>query len=258
MAQIINIQVRRDTAANWSTTGTTTNGNAGNPILNSGEFGFETDTGKFKLGDGTNTWNLLTSYYTKTGIPLGAASLDSSGKVPVTQLPASVLGALNYQGTYNAATNTPALVSSSTTKGYYWKTATAGTSLGYTWNIGDLVVDNGSTLDKIDGIASEVVTVAGRTGAVTLAATDISGLATSATTDTTNAANIGSGTLVVARLPALTGDVTSLAGTGAFVLTASGATAGTYTNATVTVDAKGRVTSATAGTPLTSINGGTA
>ena len=90
MAQTINIQVRRDTAANWSTTGTTTNGNAGNPILNSGEFGFETDTGKFKLGDGTNTWNLLTSYYTKTGIPLGAASLDSSGKVTATQIPTAL------------------------------------------------------------------------------------------------------------------------------------------------------------------------
>jgi len=45
------IQLRRGTSSEWS---------VNNPILASGEPGVETDTGKFKLGDGTTTWNALT------------------------------------------------------------------------------------------------------------------------------------------------------------------------------------------------------
>lgn len=48
------IKVRRSPAAAWT---------AANPVLASGEIGFETDTGKFKIGDGTTTWALL--YYFK-------------------------------------------------------------------------------------------------------------------------------------------------------------------------------------------------
>ena len=45
------MQQRRGTAAQWVST------NSGNgPILNAGEIGFETDTNKFKIGDGTNHW----------------------------------------------------------------------------------------------------------------------------------------------------------------------------------------------------------
>ena len=42
--------LRRDKAANWS---------AKNPILREGEEGYETDTGKRKVGDGTTEWNNL-------------------------------------------------------------------------------------------------------------------------------------------------------------------------------------------------------
>lgn len=44
------IQLRRDTAANWT---------ANNPILADGEEGFETDTKKRKVGDGSTAWNSL-------------------------------------------------------------------------------------------------------------------------------------------------------------------------------------------------------
>jgi hypothetical protein len=44
------IQIRRDTAANWTST---------NPTLASGEIGFETDTNKLKIGTGSTAWTSL-------------------------------------------------------------------------------------------------------------------------------------------------------------------------------------------------------
>jgi hypothetical protein len=41
------IKVRRDTAANWT---------SNNPTLAAGEIGFETDTGRFKIGTGSTAW----------------------------------------------------------------------------------------------------------------------------------------------------------------------------------------------------------
>ena len=110
----------------------------------------------------------------------GYASLDSGGKVPIGQIPSSVIGALNYQGTWNASTNTPTLASGTGTKGYYYKVSVAGTTSidgNASWNVQDLIAFDGTAWDKIDGIASEVTSVAGRTGAVTLAVADVSGAA---------------------------------------------------------------------------------
>lgn len=46
----VQIQLRRDTASNWA---------SANPILASGEMGAETDTGRFKVGNGSTPWNSL-------------------------------------------------------------------------------------------------------------------------------------------------------------------------------------------------------
>jgi hypothetical protein len=48
------MQQRRGTAAQW----VSTNGGAG-PVLNAGEMGWESDTNKFKIGDGVNNWTSL-------------------------------------------------------------------------------------------------------------------------------------------------------------------------------------------------------
>jgi hypothetical protein len=87
------------------------------------------------------------------GVANGVATLDAGGKVPVSELPAAVLGALSYQGTWDASTNTPTLTSSVGTKGYYYVVNVAGnTNLnGITdWQIGDWAVYNGTVWQKVD------------------------------------------------------------------------------------------------------------
>lgn len=114
------------------------------------------------------------------GAPNGTATLDSGGHIPTSQLPSAVLGAMSYQGTWNAATNTPTLTSGTGTKGWFYKVSVAGSTTldGISqWNVGDEIAFDGTTWDKFAGIASEVVSVAGRTGAVNLAVADVSGAA---------------------------------------------------------------------------------
>jgi hypothetical protein len=50
MAVVTQIQVRRGTASQWTST---------NPTLAAGEWGFETDTGKVKIGNGSTAWTSL-------------------------------------------------------------------------------------------------------------------------------------------------------------------------------------------------------
>jgi hypothetical protein len=91
------MQQRRGTAAQWISTH-----NGDGPILNPGELGFETDTGKFKIGDGLNHWvdldyfldeseiNNITGDYvlaSTLGQNGGVATLDGSGKLTSSQIP---------------------------------------------------------------------------------------------------------------------------------------------------------------------------
>ena len=65
------MQQRRGTATQWTTA---------DPVLNAGEIGFETNTGKFKIGDGTNHWEDL-QYFTDAGASGGSIE----DYVPLTQ-----------------------------------------------------------------------------------------------------------------------------------------------------------------------------
>lgn len=80
MAVVTQIQVRRGTAAQWTST---------NPTLAAGEFGFETDTNKIKCGTGSTTWNSLSYIGNEgdiTGVTAGTglSGGGSSGTVTVS------------------------------------------------------------------------------------------------------------------------------------------------------------------------------
>ena len=65
------IQVRRGTAAEWITS---------DPTLSEGEIGFETDTGLFKIGNGSDAWTTL-DYAGGGGEPVNSESSIISGRM---------------------------------------------------------------------------------------------------------------------------------------------------------------------------------
>lgn len=92
-------------------------------------------------------------------------------------------GGVEYQGTWNAATNTPFLQSSVGVKGHYYVVNVAGnTDLnGITdWKVGDWAIYNGTAWDKVDN-TDAVSSVNGYTGAVVLTASDVGAVPTART-----------------------------------------------------------------------------
>lgn len=76
----VQIQLRRDTAANWT---------SANPTLAAGEVGIETDTGKLKIGTGATAWNSLA--YGPAGAAGAAALGDLSDVASATPTDKHVL-----------------------------------------------------------------------------------------------------------------------------------------------------------------------
>lgn len=223
MAVISEIKFRRGTALAWTTA---------NPTLAAGEPGFETDTNKVKIGDGSTVWTSLpylvdaagfqpldieltalaglTSaadslpYFTGSGTAAittlssfgrtliddanaaaaistlgaiassekgaasGVATLDGAGKIPVAQLPGSVM---TYEGVWNATTNSPTLIDGTGDAGMVYRVSVAGTqdlgSGNITFAVGDYIIYNGTVWEKSDTTDS-VVSVNGDTGVVTV------------------------------------------------------------------------------------------
>jgi hypothetical protein len=124
----IRMQQRRGTASQWTTA---------NTILAAGEIGWESDTNKFKIGDGITAWTSLTYFNDITdladgyipnsqkGANSGVATLDSSGKLTASQLPtideiaqdaidAALVAGTGITKTYNDPGNTITIAVAST------------------------------------------------------------------------------------------------------------------------------------------------
>ena len=86
----ITIQIRRGTAAEWTTA---------DPVLASGELGLETDTGKIKVGNGIATWT-ATTYNVSSGDTVADITVGADA-------PASGTGGIAYDGATATLTYTP-------------------------------------------------------------------------------------------------------------------------------------------------------
>jgi hypothetical protein len=200
----------------------------------------------------TQVSGLGTASTRDAGVALGVATLDSAGKVPVTELPDAVLGALSYQGTWDASTNTPTLASSTGTKGYYYVVNVAGTTNldGITdWLVGDWAVYNGTAWQKVDN-TDAVTSVNGFTGAVSLTTTNIAEGTNLYYTDARARASNSAGTGI--SYDNTTGVITNAAPDQTVVLTDGTAidVTGTYPNFTINNTAPDQTVVLTAGTGI--------
>jgi hypothetical protein len=87
-----------------------------------------------------------------------------------------LIGGLQYQGTWNASTNTPAITSGVGTDGHFYIVSVAGNTTidGVSgWQVGDWIVFHSPAWQKVDNTES-VVSVNGFVGAVTLTTSNIS------------------------------------------------------------------------------------
>ena len=106
MSVVTQIQVRRGTASQWTSANTT---------LASGEWGFESDTGKVKIGDGSTAWNSLgytgagsvTSITAGTG--LSGGTITATGTIAIDT--ATTVDVSTAQTLTNKILTTPTLTS---------------------------------------------------------------------------------------------------------------------------------------------------
>ena len=114
------ILLRRDTSSNWT---------SGNAVLASGEVGYETNTGKFKIGNGSTAWTSL-AYSVTTN--LAASVLNDLGDVTITS--AADGDFLRWNGTawINDAVNL-----STDTIGSFVQSLVAGTGVTLSNNSGE-------------------------------------------------------------------------------------------------------------------------
>lgn len=121
-------------------------------------------------GDG----NLISTTYIKTvkaGAANGVAQLDAGQKVPLAQLPSTLLV---YKGVWHADTNSPVLEANDTSKkGWVYTVGTAGTEFGIVWKLGDWAIYNDNGDIEQSHNSDDVVSVNEQQGVVSLDTDDI-------------------------------------------------------------------------------------
>lgn len=166
---------------------------------------------------------------TLTGLSITGSTISSTDTVlaafgKLQNQVTALVGGVNYQGTWNATTNSPTLATGVGTKGYYYVVSVAGgTNLdGITdWKLGDWAIFNGTSWQKVDN-TDAVISVNGYTGIVALVAADV----ISANAITNTMIRQSSGLSIIGRSANTTGDVADITGSANQILRVSGTTLG--------------------------------
>lgn len=179
------IKVRRDSAANWAST---------DPVLAAGEHGFETDTGKFKIGDGTTHYILLdyaTDWANVTEKPTsftpsahaathatGGGDAITIGQSQVTDLttdlaakatnPMTAVGDLIIGGTVTSGVAAPTRLAIGTTSGHVlttngttasWSAPAGGLPTQGSGTTGEMLVSNGTAAEWTNTVTANAANV---------------------------------------------------------------------------------------------------
>ena len=115
MPVVTQIQVRRGTAAQWT---------SANPTLSAGEWGYETDTGKVKIGNGSTAWSSLayTGAATGTvtsitaGTGLSGGTITGSGTIAIDT--ATTVDLSTAQTLTNKTLTTPTITQGTSTPSF--------------------------------------------------------------------------------------------------------------------------------------------
>ena len=141
-ATTIRVQMaqRKDTAANWT---------AANPILLSGEIGYETDTKKFKIGNGSTAWNSL-AYLP---IPDGSGNLTITGNLEIGST-----GSLTFEGSTADGFETTLAVTNPTADRTITLPDVTGTvvTTGDTGSVTSTMIANGTIVDADVSSTAEI------------------------------------------------------------------------------------------------------
>jgi hypothetical protein len=186
MPVVTQFQFRRGTAAQWT---------SANPTLAAGEPGLETDTGKFKVGNGSTAWNSLAYVGAGTVTSITAGTGLSGGTI-------SSSGTIAIDSTVATLTGTQTLTNKTATGLIYTQTllTPSFTTNAYTLVLGDqgdiLLASNGSTAGTINiptnasvafPIGTQITIIQTGSGQLTIQAAS-SGTTTVASTGTTSTA----------------------------------------------------------------------
>lgn len=148
------IQFRRDTAANWT---------SNNPTLASGEMGVETDTNKYKVGDGSTAWTSLT-YSSLPSTAISNTTFTTKGDILGTTAASTIarlaVGTDTYVLTADSAASTGLAWASPTTGDITGVTTAANSGMAGGETSGDASISvDANNLSSVTAVSTDYVVI---------------------------------------------------------------------------------------------------